>query len=224
MGLHLSFELRLDAATDANVAHAKLAELHAHASTLQLAALSPFLSPASADSDERREELAGLQDWASIVTSPGDDDLAPLTVDTSTALGFFVHPGDGCESASFGLLRRATASGVPADWYWQCSCKTQYASAVSDAHLIVCHTSLVSILDVAVQIGFQVDVFDETHYWETRDASALLREVHSMNRIVAAFAGRLSDVLGGEHRLEAPIFAHPRFEHLEMGEGEGEGE
>jgi hypothetical protein len=52
--------------------------------------------------------------------------------------------------------------------------------------------------------------------------SVLLREVHSMNRIVAAFAGRLSDVLGGEHRLEAPIFAHPNFEHLEMGEGEGE--
>jgi hypothetical protein len=42
-----------------------------------------------------------------------------------------------------------------------------------------------------------------------------------MNRIVAALAGRLSDQEGlANGRLHAPIFGHPRFEHLEMGQAE----
>lgn len=58
----------------------------------------------------------------------------------------------------------------------------------------------------------------ETHYWETRDEERLISEVTHMNRIVAAFAGRLADAMGSEHIVEASIFDHADFEHLEMGE------
>jgi hypothetical protein len=37
-----------------------------------------------------------------------------------------------------------------------------------------------------------------------------------MNRIVAPLAGALSDRLGAHHSVEAPIFEHAEFEHLEM--------
>ena len=218
MGLHLNFDLRLDASTPAAAVHAMLADLYAHATTLPFERVSPFIAPAYADSEEQQAHLDELQRWASIIAEAIEYDATPLTGDTSLARGFFVHPGRGCESASFGLFPRLDASGATMDWYWHCSCKTQYASAVSDAHLIACHTGLVRLIDLAVQIGFQVEVRDETHYWETRDESRLLKEVHAMNWIVAAFAGRMSDAVGSAHRLESPIFDHPRFERLEMGE------
>jgi hypothetical protein len=89
---------------------------------------------------------------------------------------------------------------------------------LSDAHLIACHTTLIDMLDHAIQLGFAVDVYDETQYWETRDTSRLVVEVHAMNQLVARFAGRLSDAIGEGHAVHAPIFEHPRFERLEMGD------
>src|SRR5204862_2620576 len=100
-----------------------------------------------------------------------------------------------CETAVFAFLKRADEPRTHEEWYWHCSCKTQYASVVSDAHLIACHTSLVRVLDRAIELGVDVVVRDETHYWETRDDRRLLDEVHAMNRLIARFAGVLSDRL-----------------------------
>jgi len=47
-----------------------------------------------------------------------------------------------------------------------------------------------------------------------------VREVQGMNQLVARIAGRLSDAMGDSGQLQAPIFTHPRFERLEMGESE----
>lgn len=89
---------------------------------------------------------------------------------------------------------------------------------VGKDHLVFCHTSLVALLDYASELGIDVVVRDETHYWETRSTEALVEEVRAMNRIIASFAGALSDAMGDEHHLQAPIFDHPEFERLEMGE------
>ena len=94
----------------------------------------------------------------------------------------------------------------------------QYASIVSDRHLVSCHTGLVRLLDHARMLGVDVVVRDETHYWETRDEQRLITEAHAMNRIVARIAGNLDDAVGPGHATWAPIFGHPRFERLEMGE------
>ncbi len=220
MGLHLNFELRLPASTSHNSAAATLIALRTHALTLAFADVSPFLSEFSVNGTVERERLESLRFWASMIAQPLDDEVPPLRGDAATAQGFYVNPGKGCETAFFGLLCRSDAAGTNAEWYWRCSCKTQYASIVSDAHLVACHTSLVRLLDYAIQLGIGVDVHDDPHYGETRDESRLVREVQAMNRMVAGFAGRLSDAIGSEHGVQASIFSHPRFEHLEMGEGE----
>jgi hypothetical protein len=218
VGLHLNYDLRLDHTTSPEAAANALRALHARAQTLPFAHVSPFMSEATATTDDLQQQWHSLRRWASIVTMPGEDEVITHTFDVDTTAGFLVYPGEGSESAWFGLLRRQDPRGCDADWYWTGFCKTQYASIVSDAHLITCHTSLVTLLDAAIEIGFEVTVFDETCYWETRDEARLLHEVGKMNRIVAAFAGRLSDAMGESNRLAAPIFQHPQFERLEMGD------
>jgi hypothetical protein len=117
-------------------------------------------------------------------------------------------------------MRHRSLDGKHEEWFWWCGCKTQYASLISDDHLVTVHTSLVAILDYAIELGFDVVVRDETGYWESRSAQALIAEVHKMNRIVAKLAGALGDALGDalghDHSLQAPIFEHRQFEHLEM--------
>ena len=220
MGLFLNYELQLPASCSHEHVTASLQQLRAFATTQPFANVSPFLSSAIRLSTRDRQRLGALQYIASIMTEPYRDESHSLTADGSSALGFLVNPGKGCETATFGFLRRANDAGDHVDWYWRCFCKTQYASVVSDHHLIACHTSLVHVLDHAITLGIQVDVYDETHYWETRDTSELVREVHAMNRLVAAFAGTLSDAMGPAHRVQAPIFEHRRFERLEMGDDE----
>jgi hypothetical protein len=95
-------------------------------------------------------------------------------------------------------------------------CKTQYASTVSDEHLIRCHLALVSLLEEATRLGLQATVRDETHYWKARDTKRLVEEVHQMNRIVARIAGRLGDALPPGLVLGGGITGHPRFEDLAM--------
>lgn len=67
-------------------------------------------------------------------------------------------------------------------WYWQSFCKTQYASAASEEHFLSCHRMVVSLLDEAKRIGFEVAVHCEGSYWDTRDAEQLLAEVRPANR------------------------------------------
>src|SRR6185295_16872175 len=142
------------------------------------------------------------------------------------AVGFAVNAGDRCETASFGLawVPPADEDGYslhdqPYVWHWHAVPKTQYASVLGDDHLIRCHTSLVALLDKAAELGFDVTVRDETHYWETRDTNVLLSEVREMNRIVAHFAGNFHDALREHGHVGGAIFDHPDFEELETRDG-----
>jgi hypothetical protein len=217
MGLHLNYELRLPATnTDEQIAE-RLEALRTFAAELPFDEVSPVVRAHSAELPTARPWPAAIAFHASIIAEPWDEDAPALTGDVGTAQGFLVNPGQGCETAFFGFLRRADDAGGHSEWYWHCSCKTQYASTVSDVHLVTCHTSLVRLLDHASTLGVDVIVRDETFYWETRDVQRLISETHRMNRIVAAFAGKMSDVFGNGHSLRAPIFDHPRFERLEMG-------
>lgn len=100
-------------------------------------------------------------------------------------------------------------------WYWCGSCKTQYASLISEAHFVHCHTTLTSILDHAIALGIDVSVSDEGNYWDTRDVNVLLGEVRRMNHIVAVLAGAVSDAIE-PGAVVAPIFEHREFERIEM--------
>jgi len=159
----------------------------------------------------------GLQMLAAAIAEGYADDVPTPTFDIATVRGFSVLPGDGCETAAFAFMKRSDETGSHREWFWHASYETQYASVFGDRHLFACHTGLVRLLDFAIGIGANVVVRDEPHNWETRDEAGLIAEVNAMNRVVAAFAGKLSD-LGGlpDGQLRAPIFRHPRFERLEM--------
>ena len=142
------------------------------------------------------------------------------------ALTFLILPRAQCEAALFGFIRPGSRrtydavefDGHPGDWFWAAFCKTQYASMISTEHLLACHLGLVRVLDHAATLGIGVEVHDETGYWEHRSTELLVAAVTDMNRLIARFAGALGDQIGDDHSVEAPIFDHPDFEHLEMEE------
>jgi len=218
MGLHINYELRLPDSATAEEVEDSLVRLRNFALALPFKNVTEIYRPEPGAFDSRR---GGLRFLASVIAKVFVTDTPPLIADIDSVRGFSVIPGDGCESAAFAFMPRADQSGNHREWFWYSSCKTQYASVISDAHLVACHCGLVKLLDRAIEIGVSVVVRDATRYWETRDEQILISEVHNMNRIVAALAGRLSDQEGlANGRLHAPIFGHPRFEHLEMGQAE----
>lgn len=136
------------------------------------------------------------------------------------AIGFAIAPGPGSEPAAFGLATVRPVSTT--DWSWQSWCKTQYASNYGEENFLRCHESLIALLDAAQELGFGVEVHDETGYWDSRDKDALLARVTEMNRIIARFAGAFVDqtrAAGADSsEVHGAIFEHPDFERLESEE------
>lgn len=103
-----------------------------------------------------------------------------------------------------------------------CVLQTEYASIVSDEHLIACHRSLVEILDAAPALGIGIEVRDETGYWKSRYANQLVAAVAEMNRIVARMAGNFNDAVRSagvdSRQVGGAIFQHPDFERLQRSE------
>jgi hypothetical protein len=229
MGLTLHFRLSLPASTPRDQITERLHQLQAAATRMPFDAVCPVTSTKA---QEPLGDGVGVPPLSYLFrfgaslqlpsfepppTSEGMDDPLP------DAVGFSVLVGAGCEPAIFGLAflpprddEWRLLTDQPRVWYWDCSCKTQYASNESDEHFIKCHTSLVALLDEAVKLGFIVEVTDEGGYWESRDVDRLLAALATMNRIVAKLGGALHDAIGTEHSIEAPIFEHPNFERLEM--------
>ncbi len=172
--------------------------------------------------------------------SPCDDDAPPLWLDSIEMLirgedaydvppkrgfAFFINPGPGCESASFGLAEYPKTITLPdgrhartgmSGWSWRSFCKTQYVSNPRHGgfkNFYRCHLSLVELLDAVAELGLQTDINDESHYATHRDLARLRQEIDEWNEMVAGLVGRLKDAHPGKN--EAPITAYPNFEHLE---------
>jgi hypothetical protein len=237
MGLTIHYELRLPGNTaDATAVH-HLQRLHDYAVTLGSKVVCPvfFFNGAQLslpDEEWKPGTVAWLFHVGTDVIRTFRDGVVNVIDDIDdkyllAAAGFLVYPGEGSESATFGLVRPLLTEPPEnledhrntddwKHWYWQSFCKTQYASTVSEEHFLFCHHTVISLLDEARRIGFEVTVHDEGQYWETRDAELLLSEVRRSNVLIARFAGALHDAIGSEHSVEAEIFSHPEFEHLEM--------
>ncbi len=237
MGLTIHYELRLPGeTTDATAAH-HLQRLHDYAATLGPKHMCPvFLFNGAQLSLPHEEWEGGTVAWllhvCTDVIRTLRDGVVNIIDDIDekyllAAAGFIVFPGEGSESATLGLVR-PLLSEAPENlephrntddwkhWYWNGFCKTQYASTIGEEHFLTCHRMVISLLDEARRIGFDVTVHDEGQYWETRDAELLLSEVRRSNVIIAHLAGALHDAISPEHNVEAEIFSHPEFEHLEM--------
>jgi hypothetical protein len=145
-------------------------------------------------------------------------------------IAFTVHPGDGCEPASFGLCQYPeiiSDNGKQvqtklAGGRWSSFCKTQYASNPDCGGLdnfLRCHVGLVRLLDCAGEMGLLTDVKDESGYFDHRNAAALVKEIKDWNTMIAGVVGAMKDTLeslGQDARsLISEITKYPDFEHLE---------
>jgi hypothetical protein len=74
-------------------------------------------------------------------------------------------------------------------------------------------TGILPQLLKAKELGWLAEVSDEGHFWDNRDVEALVKEIGSWNEMIAAFGGKLKDLVGGG--MEAPITEFPDFERLE---------
>ena len=72
---------------------------------------------------------------------------------------------------------------------------------------------VVALLDRAKELGCLEAVSDEGNFWENRDVKALVPEIESWNKMIAAFAGQLKDALGDG--VKSPITGYHNFEQLE---------
>jgi hypothetical protein len=83
-------------------------------------------------------------------------------------------------------------------------------------HFRRCHTTVISLLRLALDFGFRVRITDEGSWWPHRSDAALRRALDQSNQLVAALGGALKDQSpDNESRVTSPIFAHPDFERLE---------
>jgi hypothetical protein len=236
MGLHLCYEL--DLARDLSFADVteRVRQLHRVAVTLPFDMVGPVVQVNEGESlGEKADSDSGLVSFVRLCAQIRLDPRDPVTgarIDLlPNAVGFAVNAGDRCETATFGVAWVPPSDedgnrlrGEPYIWHWHAVPKTQYALVLGDDHLIRCHTSLVKLLDKAGELGFDVTVRDETHYWETRDTNVLLSEVREMNRIVARVAGNIHDALRDHGHVGGAIFDHPEFEDLETRRGLSERE
>lgn len=214
MGMHLNWEFRLPGETSAERVTELLTALRERATRLPFEEVTAVMEQPSRDSSNDLEGYVAL--WAEIISQPYEEDSPQRVGDLTTVCVFCVYPGKRCEGATFGFVKRAEVAGGSPEWFWHHCCKTQYASVVSHEHLIKCHTSLVALLDYAIELGIGVVVRDEGHYWETRDESRLVAEAEYMNRVVARLAGAFSDAMPKGLAAGSPIFDHTEFERLEM--------
>ena len=182
----------------------------------------------------------GCAEVSEPVRAAGDEELAPLFVQVGKPEdGCFGHvaprrgwlvdvwPGEGCESATFGLcqyprwiLSRTgkVPTGYEDGWLLKGFCKTQYAGEHGWEHFLKCHRQIISLLDFWRELGVTMEVSDEGGYWETRDEKKLRSRLERYDGLVAAVAGVFKDAAddsGGGHSIESPIFARKDFERLE---------
>ena len=76
-------------------------------------------------------------------------------------------------------------------------------NAAGCKNFLQCHLTVIALLDQARQFGCLDEVSDEGDFWEKRDVEALVNEIGSWNEMIAAFGGKLKDVLGDG--VEMPI-------------------
>ena len=221
MGLYLCYRLTLPGRTHVDVVREKLHALKAFAETL---GFERVLGPSEHTVDDLIEDERDIVSIMATAMCGDPPDFYGVPSGDPCALAFAVAPGEECEPAVFGFVAPGSRNGTdeddmhPGEWFWSGCCKTQYASVISDEHLVRCHAGLVRLLEHASTLGITVNVEDETGYWEHRSAQELIKVVRDMNRLVARVAGEMERRLGDEHRIDAPIFGHPEFEHLEMEE------
>jgi hypothetical protein len=101
-----------------------------------------------------------------------------------------VWPGEGCETAVFGILQHRRAlppkRGQPAwvtryskrsDWELAAWCKTYYAANYGHEHFVQCHERVIQLLDLWRAAGFGLRVQDDGGFWQSRSRESLAAQI-----------------------------------------------
>jgi hypothetical protein len=232
MGLTIHYQLKAKG-TEAS-ARKLVAALHQAAHDLPFKSLGEIVdvSGNDCDYDKRRKDdplrwlLIQAQGSVSLSHLPGESEYSSRRVSPTRMIAFTAWPGEGCEESNFGLCqypaeivdpRHGKLNTKLTGWRFNSFCKTQYASDPNCGgvqNFLRCHLTVIALLDQAKQLGCLAEVSDEGGFWEKRSVEQLVKEIGSWNEMIAAFGGKLKDVLGGG--LEMPISEYPNFESLEL--------
>ena len=234
MGLSVCYEFRASVGTEEarRLVHAlhDIAVTLSFQEVLDVAELRPSSDDDGFDPDEahwltlfgtqygRKERPNGQEFW--------------IEIPPKHVIAFGVRVADGSETAQLGLATHPAViekeidgrtelieTGLAGVYSWAQCCKTQYAGLQQYGgaeNFLKAHLTLIDLLDRAATLGLEVEVHDDSGYWDDRDRDRLLRQLRDWNGLIAAFAGQLKDKIGaGEHGVQAPIFTAPDFEHME---------
>lgn len=211
MGLEIFYDLHTPATWDRTKVRSAVLAARRHAMTLGFKEVNPVKR-----NDPARPRTMGVR------RLPKD---LYVTADAEDGWFFRTWPGEGCETAIFGLCRfpahvkvegRSIAFGWGAGWHFHDGCKTQYADLVSRAHFLKCHLGIISILDFFRAEGCVVRVRDGGDFWKSRRVERLTRRLEEMHAAVAAVAGVFKDAADGlPGAVIAPITMRADFERLE---------
>jgi hypothetical protein len=232
MGLtiHYSLKARGNEAQVRQFVHA----LHQAAQDLPFKELGPVTELSGAqcnpDGHQRGEPLRWLliQAAQNVEFKPkGQGYTSWFDVPPTRLIAFYTWPGEGCEASNFGLCQYPTVmetcrgplkTKLPG-WRWSSFCKTQYASNSQCGgvpHFLRCHLTVIAMLDKARELGCLDKVSDEGDFWEKRNLPELVKEIGSWNEMIAAFGGKLKDLLGnGPLGVQSAIAQYPNVEQLE---------
>ena len=236
MGLTIHYKLKAKG-TDASAR--KLVEaLHQKAHDLPFKEMGDIVDLSDSECDFDRRGKEDPLHWLLIQSSgnlslkngrpivEGEKADSWISVPPKRLIAFTAWPGQGCEESNFGLCQYPAEILHPqlgklktklSGWNWSSFCKTQYASDPNCGgvqNFLQCHLSVIAMLDHAKLLGCLEYVGDEGGFWDNRNVGTLVKEIGSWNQMIAAFGGRLKDVLGGG--VEMAIAEFPNFEQLEM--------
>ena len=217
MGLTIHYKLSLSATVSPAAAEDLVRTAHGRAAALVRRRGLEGIGPV--------EPVDPENPWhAALVMEKRGEDTIGHDVKPEAGWMFSVLPGQGCESAEFGLGRypatikvgRRTLRTKCAGWGYSGFCKTQYASLHGVENFLKCHRAVIDLVLLWEKLGATVKITDEGNYWPSRNETALRQNLEQMNRIVAAFGGALKDAADeGGPAVVSPIFQHPKFEQLE---------
>jgi hypothetical protein len=113
----------------------------------------------------------------------------------TTMVSLYLWPGEGCESLEFNFQR------INGKFVCKSCCKTQYAE-----QFVKCHLLVIQLLDMLKAEGFDVDVYDEGGFWETRDIKVLAKNINESTALISAVLGGLKSAVADRGIVvEAPI-------------------
>lgn len=147
--------------------------------------------------DRILEENFGVTTWQMIEADHywRGTKLIDCTGKPTTLVGLYLWPGQGCESSTLNFYKRGNK------YLCKSFCKTQYAEQFAKCHLLV-----IQLLDMLKAEGFEVDVYDEGKYWETRDIKVLAKNINESTALIKAILGSLKSAAQQNGMVvEAPI-------------------